>query len=111
MQVLGAVLFFILILGMVAAVFARWAYRMNAEINKMKEINGMQIKAIINILDEVQTQLTGIKESLRNLSETMSDDKRFEHPSEAPRKEDQSNSLKDQDGIISRPPKYRRLLH
>lgn len=111
MQVFGAVLFFILILGMVAAVFARWAYRMNAEINKMKEINSLQIKAIINILDEVQTQLTGIKESLRNLSETMSDDGRFDHHPEAPNKEDQINSSKDQDVIITRPPKYRRFLH
>ncbi len=111
MQVLGSVLVSILVLGVVVAVFARWAYRMNAEVNKMKEINALQIKAIINILDEVQTQLTGIKESLRNLSETMSDDGRFDHHPEAPNKEDQINSSKDQDVIITRPPKYRRFLH
>lgn len=111
MQVLGALLFLILVLGIVAAVFARWAYRINAEVNKIKEINELQIKAIINILDEVQTQLTGIKKSLRNLPEIMSDNRIFEHQPYTSKKEAQTNSLNDQDVIISRPPKCRRLLH
>lgn len=108
----AATLFFVLFFLVILLGFGRWVWRINKTVKRMKEINARQIKAIIGILDEVQSQLVGIKVSLKNLSVLMKEDitsasQLFDSP--------QTDQLKinDEEQDISnfRPPKSRKLLH